>query len=495
MSLKQRNGTCSPEAKSFIIEAGYEFVTHASYGTRAAHRGSKMHKIPSRTFVDKKTSQATQCYLSRGSLALTFMLLSGCGAINKLYPERKAKCKVNCENQSGGRGADNGQVRESLNLPLDYQFWLDATPRTQLSDAEVAQLLISNPLVPTGSDDPSHSQLGKSIGAALSEIDKRIATGFGIDNDTRNKKPAADCYRKLLEKDPTKTGDNLIYEINLGLCFSLGQIQQSLAPSVESGGGNGAGQASVTALAYEDAIRIALPQNQIKFSLGDANEPFHLVDFGQAPSRLFLPFLKPAMRPLRVIDLSHAQINGVQVKQQNMQPYYELAWDYVALTSSKGNSGFTITDSSDTAAKTLAWSIQGRFIHASGNTRDPNGLRLKQAADAAGYIRVVEFDSFSVRFAKPEGGADTDSLHAPADGFGAGTTASLSGSYTVSIAQGQGALKFKVLGLDKPCEVEIFAGTETTESNSLGITNLCKTADTPLAVNLVGFQALSKTQP
>jgi hypothetical protein len=423
----------------------------------------------------------------------------GCGAINKLYPERKARCKVNCE-KSPPDGADgNGQLRESLNLPLESEFWLNATPHTKLSDGELAQLLISNPLIAVSPDDASYGQLGKSFGASLAEIDKRITTGFGIDNETRSKKPAADCYRKLLEQDPTKAGEKLVYQINLGLCFSLGQIQQSLTSNEEPSGTEGAGQPSVNAIAYEDAIRITVPQNQIKFSIESASEPYRLIDFGQSPSKPSLPFNKPAVMPFRVIELNHAQVNGVQVKPQNSRPYYELAWDYVALTSVQGNTGFTIADDTDSESNTLSWSIQGRFIHASGNTRDPNGLRISQAADAVGYVRIVTFEGFTIRFPNPDGGQDGTGgqTPAPASGFSAGTTATLSGSYTVKIPQGQGALEFKVVGLDKPCEVEIFAGTDATqESNSLGITNLCKSGSaSPLALNLVGFQALSKTQP
>jgi hypothetical protein len=423
----------------------------------------------------------------------------GCGAINKLYPERKARCKVNCEKAPTDGADGNGQLRESLNLPLDSEFWLNATPHTRLSDGELAQLLISNPLIAVSPDDPSHGQLGKSFGASLAEIDKRIATGFGIDDETRSKKPAADCYRKLLEKDPARTAENLVYQLNLGLCFSLGQIQQSLTSNGESSGAEGAGQPVVNAIAYEDAIQISVPQNQIKFSIDSVSQPYRLVDFGQSPSKPFLPFNKPATMPLRVIELSHAQVNGVQVKQENSRPYYELAWDYVALTSLQGNSGFTITDSVDAESNTLSWSIQGRFMHASGNTRDPNALRISQAADAVGYVRIVTFEGFTIRFPNPDGGQDGTGgqAPAPASGFSTGTTATLSGSYTVKIPQGQGALEFKVVGLEKPCEVEVFAGTDATqESNSLGITNLCKSgAASPLALNLVGFQALSKTQP
>jgi hypothetical protein len=431
-------------------------------------------------------------------LALPLFVLMGCGAINKLYPERKARCKVNCEKTPGAGSDGNGQLRESLNLPLESEFWLNATPHTKLSDGELAQLLISNPLIPVSPDDASHGQLGKSFGASLAEIDKRIATGFGIDNETRIKKPAADCYRKLLEQDPAKTGENLVYQLNLGLCFSLGQIQQSLTSNEESSGSQDTSQPTVNAIAYEDAIRITVPQNQIKFSIDSASQPYRLVDFGQSPSKLFLPFNKPAAMPLQVLELNHAQVNGVQVKQQNSRPYYELAWDYVALTGQQGNSGFTITDSIDAESNTLSWSIQGRFIHASGNTRDPNALRISQAAEAVGYVRIVAFDSFTIRFPKPDAGQDGTGgqAPAPASGFTSGTTATLNGSYTVKILQGQGALEFKVVGLEKPCEVEIFAGTDATqESNSLGITNLCNSAGSPLAVNLMGFQALSKTQP
>lgn len=400
-------------------------------------------------------------------------LAASCG-VTDFYSKRKARCKKNCEKQEQV-GDGDGTARTSLGLPLTASDWVKATPLVALDDSEVVKLLIANPFVTVSANDPSYSTSTASLQTLLGDIEENSRIAASITEEARSANRAKDCYYNQFAKAPRQENKTLIYELNPALCFSLEQVQQSLRL------GEAAEARSVKAIAYEDAYRIVFPLNQIQFSLTGSALSQHLKDLGQSMGATILPLQLATGTSRRVVDIAHLTANGLSSKDPRGKTYYELTWDYVALTGLAGETGFRLIEGStgtttDASADTV-WNFRGNMVQSSGATRDPTALRLSSAAEAMGFVRVVTFETFKVTLPATPKAAPSVGLTAPAQAFVSGTNAKLSGIFRIAIHQPTGILRFSATGRDEPCLVEIFAGEDVADPEaSLGTLNLCRSA-------------------
>lgn len=402
-------------------------------------------------------------------------LAASCG-VTDFYSKRKARCKKNCEKQEQVDDSD-GTARTSLGLPLTASDWVKATPLVALDDSEVVKLLIANPFVTVSASDPSYSTSTSSLQTLLGDIEENSRIAASITEEARSANKAKDCYYNQFAKAPRQENETLIYELNPALCFSLEQVQQSLRL------GEAAQARSVTAIAYEDAYRIVFPLNQIQFSLTGSALSQHLKDLGQSVGATILPLQLATGTSRRVVDIAHLTANGLSSKDPRGKTYYELTWDYVALTGLAGETGFRLLEGStgtttdtDTDTDTV-WNFRGNMVQSSGATRDPTALRLSSAAEGMGFVRIVTFETFQVTLPATPKAAPSSGLAAPAQAFVSGTNAKLSGIFRIAIHQPNGILRFSATGRDEPCLVEIFAGEDVANPEaSLGTLNLCRSA-------------------
>ncbi len=400
-------------------------------------------------------------------LGLLVPVLGACGS--DLYQtKRKPRCKVNCEPTGPEQRQADGTVRTSIGLPMAPQDWVNATPLTSFEDQEILQMLVANPVVVVGKSDPSFSPMGQSMEAGLAMFEKSLAAAFAIADDKRASNPAADCYRKQFERLPAVTGDAVVYELNPALCFTVEQLQQSLKL-------NSAEEAKTTrALVYEEAYRLSVPLNQGQFSLSDSALAQPLLAFLRDTQVPILPLKRAISQSLRVANVARLEATGLERRSGQGPAFFELTWDFLSLGGAAGDSGFRLTENVDPASQALTWAFRGSLVHSRGNARDPNALKIGGAAEAVGFARVVTFLDFAVSFPKDSAARANGRLPSPAQAFAKGTDAIMTGAFSVVIPQPSQVLRFTAKGLGEPCRVEVFAGTDTTRSDSsLGALDLC----------------------
>ncbi len=369
-------------------------------------------------------------------------LLAACGEDNP-YRRREPRCKVNCEGPKNSEDSFGIFTREGLDLPLDSGFWLEQTPLSPLNDTEMVQLALANPFVNVLPTDPSYSELGASLQSVFAILGSRAQLAANLTPEQIAENPIANCFSQVMTTPPSISGDSQAFSLTPGLCYGLDRVAEIVDPDQSAG---------IVAHVYEDNLQLRLPATQGSLTLS-AQEPLSLLGLNEGSPGWGLPLVHEKANLIQALSLQVLQMQGLEIP--NARDRFELSWDYMSLGLDAADTFSLIFD-----PLSESWTLNGRFVHASGSTQDPESLSLTKARAGSGYARVISFDNFEI-----ESSVDLK------DAFVRDSAGKLNGKFSVEVLQPRQNMRFIFEGTGRPCVVEVSLAGE--DGGNLGKSDIC----------------------